>query len=998
MAEAIDRVKTAIGVLERRTMQPGSDTAVYDPILQNHPQVSGYRLIVRRGRGGVAEVWEAESPGGHRVALKLVYLSTDLRSSELRAVKITRGIHHPGLVIVHGAWQVESLLVISMELADRSLWDRFLEANARGLRGIPRGELLGYLNPVADAIDYLNGSRHTIDGRQGVGIQHRDLKPQNLLLFGDRAKVGDFGMARVVEGYVTGHSGPCTVPYAAPEYFGGRTARQSDQYSLAVTYCHLRGGRIPFPGTTAQMAIGHMCNAPDLEGLPEPERSILERALAKRPEDRWPDCRSFVDALKVLGSAGECSIPDALPRDRRGLSSERDGEGESWIPGLDPADADFIPVDSGELESPYNGIKSTGAVPAFWRGPYGFGLVSRVGTWILDHLSRYGHELKDRLAVGWPTQAGAGRRAAGRNAVDRDWSARLEQVRALAAMWLDRSRQIGRRAAHRAAARPGWLRLGSIAVLVVSVLVLWNLVWTSTAQQRPAESSHDVAVAEPASSHPPDATASGSHDTGITPGPTLEPSIVAAELEAPVISPAPAVPERTPRAPVDSPRPKEAVPTGRLVTAKPEDSTPTTGVVAAKPKESPPTSGDVAATRLRAPAGTNPIGSELESTLAWLRKSDFIRLVSTTAPASPHHAEANKRSVGTAPLGNSASNAGRRPSDRPHAPRVVTPTIALPAEVKVAPGMTAKVRVRVQRRNVAEPVQLDLQGLPRGITAAGLTIPAGNDSTDVVLACSVEPPPGTAEVKVAFTAGSERGEAATRIDILPPPPATVAYKRGLAAFGVGSFDRALADFTEAIRLDPNSSGARFYRGVIQALTGRSQEALADYTAAIQLQPDRPEAYLERAKVYIGLGAEALALNDYNEAIRLRPDAEACLARAGLHHEMGAYDQALADCDRALRLRPDDPVAFFLRGLTRYHSGDYAGAVADLTDVIRRDPKDARAYRVRGDAHARLGKRASAEADHAVFERLSRPAAEGAPDKPGAPAGEGGPDAGRGQSR
>jgi Tfp pilus assembly protein PilF len=729
-----------------------------------------------------------------------------------------------------------------------------------------------------------------------------------------------------------------------------------------------------------------MCNAPDLEGLPEPERPILERALAKRPEDRWPDCRSFVDALKVLGPAGEGSIPDALPRDRRGLSSERDGEAEFSTPGLDLADTDFIPVDSGEFESPYNGIKAPGDVPTFWRGPYGFGPVSRAGTWMLDHLSRYGHDLRNRLAAGWPTHVGAGHRAAGSDAVRRDWSARLEPIRALAAMRLDRLRQIGGRAADRAAARPGWRRLGSIAVLVVSVLVLWNLVSTFAARHSPAESSAEVAVAQPPSSHRPDATASGSHETGITPGPTLEPSSIAAAPEAPVIPPAPAVPERTPRAPVDSPRPKETAPTGRLVAAEPRDttptaqvvaakeSTPTTGVVAAKLKVPPPPSPAAAATRPRAPAGTNPIGSGRKSTLAWLQKSDLIRLVSPTALPAPRRAEANKGSVGGAPPGSSAGNAGRRPSDRPVSPRVVTPIIALPAEVKFIPGTSAKVHVRVQRRDVAEPVQLDLRGLPRGITAAGLTIPAGKDSAEVVLASSAEPPPGIAEVKVAFQAGSERGEASTRINILPPPPATVAFKRGLAAFGVGSFDRAIADFTEAIRLDPNAFGARFYRGIIHALAGRSQEALADYTAAIQLQPDRPEAYLERARVYIGLGAETLALNDCNEAIRLRPDAEAYLVRAGLHHEMGSYDQAVADCDRALRLRPGDPAAFFLRGLTRYHSGDYAGAVADLTEVIRRDPKDARAYRVRGDAHARLGKRASAEADHGVFERLNRPAA------------------------
>src|SRR5262249_37567076 len=152
---------------------------------------------------------------------------------------------------------------------------------------------------------------------------------QNLLLVGGRAKLADFGMARVMEGGVTGHTGPCTVPYAAPEYFGGRTSHQSDQYALAVTSCQLRGGRGPFPGTPAQMAVGHLCNAPDLEGLPEPERPVVVQALAKKPEERWRGCRSFIDALKSLEAAAAHAIPDALPRDRRDIASERDDARES---------------------------------------------------------------------------------------------------------------------------------------------------------------------------------------------------------------------------------------------------------------------------------------------------------------------------------------------------------------------------------------------------------------------------------------------------------------------------------------------------------------------------------------------------------------------------------------------------------------------------------------------------------------------------------------------
>ncbi len=521
---------------------------------------------------------------------------------------------------------------------------------------------------------------------------------------------------------------------------------------------------------------------------------------------------------------------------------------------------------------------------------------------------------------------GAGRRAAGAAAVRRDWSARLEPIRALVAVRLVRLRQVGRRAAHAASVRAEWRRIGSIAALIVSGLVLWNLVWTSAAQQRPREPSHEGPAAETASSDRQDATANGSSETGITPEPPLENPIVAARPNPTANWPAPPVPERKFRAPVEPPRSEEISPAGRHVVARPRAETPGTRVVAAA--------------RPKAPAGTNPVGPGLKSALAWLQQSGLLRLVSSPARPASRRAEADRGSVSAPRPERTDSNAGRRPPTRPVAPEVGAPVV-----------------------------------------------PASSD----------EPPPGVAEVKVAFTAGSERGEGRTRVNVLPPPPATVAFRRGMAAFGIGSFNRALADFTEAIRLDPNSSGARFYRGITHAIAGRSQEALADYTAAIQLQPNHPDAYLERAKVYIGLGADRLALGDYTEALRRRADADVYLARGRLHHEMGSYEQALADCDRALRLRPRDTKAIHLRGLIHYHAGDYAGAVADFTEALRLDPNDAAAHRARGDAHARLGKRAEAEADHAAFERLSRPAGDGVTGQPSVRVDEGGPGAGRGQS-
>ncbi len=274
-----------------------------------------YRLLTKRGWGGFADVWEAEAPGGFRVALRLVRSSPERQAAELRAITVIRRIRHPHLLPIFGAWQEQGMLIIGMELAERSLWDRFVEARKDGLKGIPRRELLHYLADAAAGIDFLNSPRHTVGEHRDVGIQHRDVKPRNILLFGSCAKLGDFGLVRELHSGRTGHPGSWTLGYAAPEYFSSQLSPQSDQYALAVTYCQMRGGVLPFRGSVAEVMAGHMLRAPELDSLPEAERPIVGRALAKEPGERWPDCRSFIDALTALAWANGPDDQDRLPAD-----------------------------------------------------------------------------------------------------------------------------------------------------------------------------------------------------------------------------------------------------------------------------------------------------------------------------------------------------------------------------------------------------------------------------------------------------------------------------------------------------------------------------------------------------------------------------------------------------------------------------------------------------------------------------------------------------------
>lgn len=259
--------------------------------------VDGYVLEEKLGRGGFGEVWRALGPGGFRVAMKFIRLEGRAGHLEKRSLELMRQIQHPNLLALFGAWERHETLIIAMELGRCTLLQRLEEALDQGWLGIPPSELLEYMREAAKGIDYLNEPIHKMGDSPAQGIQHRDIKPQNLLLVGTGVKVADFGLVKLLEQSVMEVSGSMTPAYAAPEQFNGQASRWSDQYSLAVTYCHLRGNALPFSGTAAQIIAGHVAKEPKLTMLPEAERPVVARALAKEPSQRFPHCKAFVEAL-----------------------------------------------------------------------------------------------------------------------------------------------------------------------------------------------------------------------------------------------------------------------------------------------------------------------------------------------------------------------------------------------------------------------------------------------------------------------------------------------------------------------------------------------------------------------------------------------------------------------------------------------------------------------------------------------------------------------------
>ena len=265
----------------------------------------GYRLIRFLGGGGFGRVWEARAPNGGRVALKFLPCDDQQTAArEIRALQAIKQVRHSHLISTDRVWCYDGFLVLAMELADGSLDDLLKTYQARSGTPVAAEHVCYLLSQAADALDFLNGRKHWING-QFISIQHCDIKPSNLLLFGDLLKIGDFSLVSSLSGAQVEHrSQSGTINFCAPEVLQGQLSTHTDQYSLAVTYCVLRGGRLPFEDSPSAWMRGYVRPAPDLGMLPSAEQPIIGRALNPIPQNRWPSCEELMNRLTNLVCEG----------------------------------------------------------------------------------------------------------------------------------------------------------------------------------------------------------------------------------------------------------------------------------------------------------------------------------------------------------------------------------------------------------------------------------------------------------------------------------------------------------------------------------------------------------------------------------------------------------------------------------------------------------------------------------------------------------------------
>ena len=266
-----------------------------------------YLVDAEIGRGGMAVVYRARDLRlNRRVAIKVLppelAFNADVRERFLREAQTSAQLAHPGIVPIYMVDEAEGLVFFVMALVDgETLGERLLRE-----RRLPVEQVRRILTDVADALAYAHAN----------GVVHRDIKPDNIMLdrATGRAVVTDFGIARAAAGdsrlTVTGVA-IGTPAYMSPEQALGERELdgRSDIYSLGIIGYQMLAGEPPFKASnTPAMLVKHVSEAPrPLEQLrPDAPRDLVNaiaRALAKRPEDRWPDGTAFRDALSGVRAA-----------------------------------------------------------------------------------------------------------------------------------------------------------------------------------------------------------------------------------------------------------------------------------------------------------------------------------------------------------------------------------------------------------------------------------------------------------------------------------------------------------------------------------------------------------------------------------------------------------------------------------------------------------------------------------------------------------------------
>jgi serine/threonine-protein kinase len=214
-------------------------------------------------------------------------------SANLSEAALLRSLDHSNIIRFYGYESGPEGLGLVLEYMDGGSLADLLQNEGP----VPPERAISLMIPICKGVAFAHSKN----------VIHRDLKPENILLNTEgHVKVGDFGVARVLEGTKAASTAIGTPYYMAPEQFKGRYDQRVDVYALGCVLYFLASGEPPFTGTPGEVMEGHMMEPPRVpEGWPGPIRDLVARCLSKDASGRPADAGAVLREIERMRSLAE---------------------------------------------------------------------------------------------------------------------------------------------------------------------------------------------------------------------------------------------------------------------------------------------------------------------------------------------------------------------------------------------------------------------------------------------------------------------------------------------------------------------------------------------------------------------------------------------------------------------------------------------------------------------------------------------------------------------
>jgi eukaryotic-like serine/threonine-protein kinase len=306
-----------------------ADTADSTPAQSSRlKEVGGFEIISKLGQGGMGAVFKARQKSLDRiVALKILppKIAADAKFIERfqREARATAKLNHPNIVqgIDVGKDAATGLWYFAMELVDGPSLQQVLKEQ----KVMPEARALAITRDIARALDCA----------AGMGIVHRDIKPDNILLTArGEAKLADLGLAKQLsdDASVTQSGQSVGTPnYMSPEQARGAAAEidiRTDIYALGGTLFHLVTGQTPFSGETSVVIMTkHLTEPPPKARVVNPAVSeacsrLITRMMQKKREQRVQSPKELIEQIDKILEGGEAEAAEIKTGPRRAVRKE----------------------------------------------------------------------------------------------------------------------------------------------------------------------------------------------------------------------------------------------------------------------------------------------------------------------------------------------------------------------------------------------------------------------------------------------------------------------------------------------------------------------------------------------------------------------------------------------------------------------------------------------------------------------------------------------------